>query len=40
MRLLIGFLLTLTVLVYVQSERHDCSFRGMSFENWVLCIAR
>ena len=40
MRLLIGLLLMLIALAYFQSERHDCSIRGMSFDNWILCIDR
>ena len=40
MRLLIGFLLVLATLVCFQSELHDCSIRGMSAENWLLCVAR
>ncbi len=40
MRLLIGFLLMLTALVYFQSDRHDCSIRVMSVDNWILCITR
>ena len=39
MRLLIGFLLLLAVLVYFQSEQHDC-VRGMSSEQWLECITR
>jgi hypothetical protein len=38
MRLLIGFLLVLTALAYFQSERHDCSIRWISAENWLLCV--
>jgi len=40
MRLLVGCLLTLFALVYFQSERHDCSVRAMSVDNWIVCIAR
>lgn len=40
MRLLAGCLLVLTTLIYLQSERHDCSLRGMSVDNYILCIAR
>jgi len=40
MRLLLGFLILLSALVYFQNERSDCGLRGMSFENWLLCIAR
>ena len=40
MRLLIGFLLVFVALIYFQNDRNDCSFRGMSPENWLLCIAR
>jgi hypothetical protein len=36
----IGFVLVLTALVYFQSERHDCSIRGRSFDNWIMCISR
>ena len=39
MRLLVGCLLMLIVLVYFQSERHDCSV-SMSVDNWFLCITR
>jgi len=39
MRLLVGCLLTLTALVFFQSERHDCSIRAMSVGNWIFCIA-
>jgi hypothetical protein len=40
MRLLVGCLLTLFAFFYFQSERHDCSVRAMSVDNWILCIAR
>jgi hypothetical protein len=39
MRPLIGFLLVLAALVYFQSERHDCTIKGMSVENWLSCVA-
>jgi hypothetical protein len=40
MRLLLAFMLILFTLVFVQSERHDCSLRDMSIDNWVLCLDR
>ena len=40
MRLLIGFLVLLAVLIYFQSEQHDCEIRGMTSEQWLECLTR
>jgi hypothetical protein len=39
MRLLLGLLLVVAVLVYL-NNRSDCSFEGMSTKNWLLCVTR
>jgi hypothetical protein len=39
MRLLVGFLLLLAVLGYIQSERNDCSF-AMDAADWAECLTR
>ena len=39
MRFLVGFLLLLAVLGYIQGERNDCSF-AMNTEDWAECLIR
>jgi hypothetical protein len=40
MRLLIGCLVVLAILLYVQSVRSDCSMTDMIGVEWVKCLIR